>query len=137
MTPATIDLRLTRTDRPCPNCGALLYRVLQIGTTSTGSQVGQILGPTCRSCEANGMKLLKETCSMATRTEKILCKFCPKFVMRFYADISPPLTYSRFFLIASHYQEAHPIEYQRIMHYLDQEIIVQEEVPGGQTLPEA
>jgi hypothetical protein len=63
---------------------------------------------------------------MATHTEKILCKFCPKSVTRFFAD-SPPRTDSRFFLLKSHYKEDHPIEYQRIMHYLDQEVIVQEE----------
>lgn len=68
---------------------------------------------------------------MATHTEKILCLWCPKIVTRFYADISPPLTYSRLFLILSHYQEAHPIEYARIMHALDQEFILQTEEPSA------
>jgi hypothetical protein len=70
---------------------------------------------------------------MATHTEKILCKFCPKSVIRFFAD-STPRTDSRFFLLKSHYKEDHPIEYQRIMHYLDQEIIVQEEARDGLTV---
>lgn len=55
MSQETIELLLTRTDHPCPTCGALLYRVFEI--------IGKIsifLGLTCRSCEANGMRLLKE-----------------------------------------------------------------------------
>lgn len=55
-----IELNLILTDRPCENCGALLYRVIEIGQTTTGSQQRQILGLTCCSCEANGMRLLKE-----------------------------------------------------------------------------
>lgn len=66
---------------------------------------------------------------MAAHTEKILCLWCPKTVTRFFSDIAPPLPYSRLFLILSHYKEDHPTEYQRIMHYLDQEVIVQEEEP--------
>lgn len=57
----TIELRLTRTDRPCPNCGAPLYRVLDCGPTSRGKRVGVVLGLTCCCCEANGMKLMKDT----------------------------------------------------------------------------
>ena len=59
MSAETIELLLTRIDRECSNCGALLYRVLETGKTSKGKLVGVVLGLTCRSCEANGMRLLK------------------------------------------------------------------------------
>jgi RNase P subunit RPR2 len=59
MTVQFIELNLILTDHGCSNCGAFLYRVVQIGQTSTGSQQRQVLGLTCRSCEANGMRLLK------------------------------------------------------------------------------
>jgi len=55
-----IELNLILTDHSCPTCGALLYRVLEIGETSKQQRVGVVLGLTCRSCEANGMRLLKE-----------------------------------------------------------------------------
>lgn len=69
---------------------------------------------------------------MAAHTEQILCKWCPKTVTRFYAD-STQRTDSRFFLLMSHIKEDHPTEYQRIMHYLDQEIIVQPHTTGAMT----
>jgi len=54
-----IELLLTRIDRECSNCGALLYRVIQVEKTGPHTQNGHVLGLTCRSCEANGMRLLK------------------------------------------------------------------------------
>jgi hypothetical protein len=60
MSATTIELLLTRTDRPCPTCGALLYRVLEVGEITKKKSLGIILGFTCRSCEANGMRLIKE-----------------------------------------------------------------------------
>jgi len=59
MSAETIELLLTRTDRECSNCGALLYRVMQVQKTGPRTQDGHVLGLTCRSCEANGMRLLK------------------------------------------------------------------------------
>jgi len=61
MTPDTIELLLTRTDRPCANCGAPLYQVLESGKTSGWKVAAVFLGLTCRSCEANGMRLLKDS----------------------------------------------------------------------------
>jgi len=60
MSAETIELLLTRIDRECSNCGAPLYNVFQVGLTSGGSRVAHSIGLTCRSCEANGMRLLKE-----------------------------------------------------------------------------
>jgi len=60
MTPETIELLLKETDSSCANCAAPLYRVVEIIRRSSGVKDSMVLGLTCRSCEANGMRLLKE-----------------------------------------------------------------------------
>lgn len=57
-------------------------------------------------------------------TERILCKFCPKFATRFLAGVSTPI--NPFFMLRSHIQSEHPEEYSRIEDYLRNEVIVKE-----------
>ena len=55
-------------------------------------------------------------------SERLICRWCPYSFTRFvdggYTPVNPYL------LMRSHIQSEHPAEYQRIEHYLSEEVIV-------------